>query len=155
MGVGASGIRPPSGPAVSDNHAGRITDLERKRPLNDRPDTVQFEVPWAWSGDVTATTTPRIFPRWSARLKEVVFSLDTAGSSDSTFKVYSSGAALTPVAVDSNMSVVGTTLTLTASNQFGKAQFDVLFTKDVDYLQVEVVTVGTGAADLTVQSRFG
>jgi hypothetical protein len=152
--LGGGGIRPPFGPRISDSHASRLDALENKRALNTRPEVVRFELGWAWSSTVTASKSPGLPARYSARLKEVKFLLITAGSSDSTFKVYLSGAALTPLAVDSNMSVASTTLTLTSGNNTGLAQFDDLFSKE-DYLQIEVVSAGTGAADLTATGRFG
>ncbi len=155
MGVGASGIRPPSVPAVSDSQAGRITDLERKRVLNDRPQRVQFEWVDGWSGTVVAMVFPRYYIRWSARLTPVFFSLATAGSTATTFKVYRNGSVLTPVTVDSNMTIVSTTtLSLTGTNHSGVAQFDAQFSKD-DYITVEVVSAGTGATDVRCQERFG
>ncbi len=155
MGVGAQGIFPPSSPAISDSHAGRITNLELARPLDSRPDRVQFEWVDGWSGAVVAMVFPRYYVRWSARLTSVMFSLATAGSTATTFKVYQNGSVLTPVSVDSNMTIVSTTtLSLTATNHSGLAQFDVLFSKD-DYITVEVVSPGTGAMDVRCQERFG
>jgi hypothetical protein len=152
MGVGSRGIRQPNAVPILEGHNDRIGNLERtinSQTPGQRPRVTPHDVPFSYSGPLSPSLSPRWYPRFSERLTAVFFSLETAGSTATTLKVYQSGVALTPTGTGS------ATITIPAATHTLKSYFDIVFSADADYFQVEIVTVGTGAEDLDAQARFG
>lgn len=122
----------------------RVRDLERAlttRLPTTTPKSQRQEAVFSYAGTLTVATSPRWYPRTTARLTQVVASLATAGTSDTVVTVYVNGTS------------VGT-LTLRSGVTKASGSFTSALTADTDHLRVGVTTVGTGAADLTVQARL-
>lgn len=112
---------------------------ERDRQLEDflarlMPDLV-FVVPGVLT---SGYTTPRYRVRTDYRIDTWIASLDTAGSTESTLWILASGVRTVKIAIPASTTEV-------------EVSTYALLEKDTDYLQVEVETAGSGAADLTVQ----
>lgn len=136
--------RLPPGHAAARNR--RDIDVIRRRlrtsggQTRDEIDDAPLEATFSHAGTPTTATSGRWYPRRTARLTDVVVSLGTAGSSSTVVTVYVNG---------------GSQGTITLGSGVNKATgtFDDVLTTD-DYLTVAATTVGTGAANLVVQSHL-
>lgn len=122
----------------------RVEDIERRlrtrattRPVPAEP----LEAVFSHAGTPTTDPSPRWTPRRTATLTTVVVSLATAGSSNTVVTVYVNDGSQG-------------TITLGSSVEQATGTFDDVLVADTDYLTVAATTVGTGAADLTVQARL-
>lgn len=127
------------------SHAQRISVVERlaaRRPQPDRPPPAEpLEAVFSHKGTPTADASGRWYPPRTATLVNVFVSLGTAGTSDTDVEVYVNGG-------------VQGTITLGSGVNKSYGAFDDVLVADTDYLTVAATTVGTGAADLTVQARL-
>lgn len=111
--------------------------------LNDSAARTVYVIPFSFSGALSLSASPRYYPHIATRLVSVHVSLDTAGTSSTVLTVNKNGSALS------------TTITLASGVHANSATFYEGLTADLDYLTMEVTTVGAGAADLVAQARFG
>lgn len=124
------------------SHAQRLATLERKRPTGDRPTpTEPLEAVFSHAGTPTTQPSGRWYPRRTATLTDVLVSLDTAGTSNTVVTVYVNGGSQG-------------TITLGSGVHSATGAFDDVLVADTDWLTVAATTVGSGAADLTVQARL-
>ena len=95
------------------------------------------------SGSAVAVTPRgrRYYPWATVTLYEVLVSLDTAGTSTTTVKIYINGG-------------LWATINLAAGDNLALVAMDNILQANIDYLQVEVSAAGAGAKDLTVQARM-
>lgn len=134
-------------PSVLASLERRVSSLERRLAWNqgDRPTVADqvIEKEFTPAGSLVAVTPVgrRYYPWTTVTLYEVLVSLDTAGSTTTTVKVYVSGG-------------LQGTINLASGVHVAKLAFDNVLQPDADYVQVEVSTAGTGAKDLTVQARM-
>lgn len=99
-----------------------------------------FESIMSMSGNLALATSPPYRPPYAASIREVIALLGTAGSTNTTIDIKKNGNAFT-------------TLTLGNGVNFYSATPNSSFTT-TDNLTVQVTGVGSGAKDLTVQTRF-
>lgn len=124
-----------------------LADLERRLQILERrirasaPDSVDSEIIFSLSGTVIASSSSKAFVRTGGRLVKVVCSLVTAGTTTTTVQIKKNGSTVVTVNLGS-----GVTLDETIAN--------VEFGKDSDALSITVSAAGSGAAGLTVQTRF-
>lgn len=124
------------------SHAQRLSVLERRRPPGDRPIPAEpLEAVFSHAGTPTTVASARWYPRRTATLTRVFVSLGTAGTSNTVVTVYVDGGSQG-------------TITLGSGLHTASGVFDDVLVADTDYLTVAATTVGTGAADLTVQARL-
>lgn len=155
-----TGVQPPSLGGVVDSLYDRVRDLSGNNfggSGTGDPATItgsgsgrsEFHQTFHFVGSLFASVSdPWPVPR-TGRLWVVRFQPSTAGSTDTTVKVYKNGSALTPVGAAS------TTITLTASSSAEKTvTFDDLYVRNPDStpdsMKVEIVGAGTGASGLLV-----
>lgn len=122
----------------------RVDDLERRlraRSAAKPPAAEPLEGIFSLAGALTTVASGRWYPRRTGTLTNVFASLDTAGSSSTVVTVYVDGASQG-------------TITLGSGVNKSSVTFDDVLVADTDYLTVAVTTVGTGAANLTVQARL-
>lgn len=100
-----------------------------------------LEAVFSHAGTPTTDPSGRWTPRRTATLTDVVVSLATAGSSNTVVTVYVNDGSQATVTLGSGVEQNSTTL-------------EAVLEADTDYLTVAATTVGTGAADLTVQARL-
>lgn len=122
----------------------RVEDLERRlrTRATDRPTALEpLEATFSHAGTPTTDESGRWYPRRTATLTAVVASLGTAGSSSTVVEVSVNGG-------------VQATVTLGSGVNLGNDTAAAVLVADTDYLTVAATSVGTGAADLTVQARL-
>jgi hypothetical protein len=122
----------------------RVEDLERRlqaRTAGRPPAAEPLEAVFSHAGTPTTATSARWYPRRTATLSDAIVSLGTAGSSSTVVTVYVNGGSQG-------------TITLGSGVHANSGTFDDVLVADTDYLTVAATTVGTGAADLTVQARL-
>lgn len=136
--------RLPAGNAAARNRQD-ISVLQRRlrttggqtRPAPPEP----LEAVFSHAGSPTTTESGRWYPRRTVTLTDVLVSLGTAGTSNTVVTVYVNGGSQG-------------TITLGSGIHASMGLFDDVLVADTDYLTVAATTVGTGAADLTVQARL-
>jgi hypothetical protein len=118
----------------------RVDSIERR--LGQKlPNPLPYEVTFSHPGVVTATESGRARHPRGGRLVSVDAHLQTAGSTDTVLTFKKSGVSIGA-------------LTIPAGATYAFVIFDVLFSTLQQVLSVEVTTVGTDAADLTVFCAF-
>lgn len=111
-----------------------LRDRELERYIAESMPDLTFTLP----GPLSQTTSPRFRSRMHYRVDLWIASLDTAGSTTTTLWVLRSGVRTVKIELGSGVNEV-------------EVPRYVLLDKGVDYVQVEIETVGAGAKDLTVQ----
>lgn len=119
----------------------RLDALER-RLFRRRDSGITNEVVFNLAGPIEESTSGRWYLRESARLRHVVVSLATAGTTTSTVVVYKNDVVLL-------------TIDLEAGVQLRKALSVTVFAADDDHVRVGLTDAAVDAEDLTVQLRFG
>ncbi len=95
--------------------------------------------PFSAPGPVVAIASGRYYPEAAIRINTVLMSLKTAGSTTTTAVLQKNGATVA-------------TLSLAASATYVALPVNINFLK-TDYASLEITAAGTGAYDLTVQTR--
>lgn len=113
---------------------------ERDRQLEDHLGTGERQT-FSHAGVLTSAESPPWEPETSGSRLRIKFLLGTAGSTSSVLTVYVDGVS------------VGT-VTLAAAATKGVETFDVAIAADSNLVTVAVTTLGTGAADATVQAQL-
>lgn len=132
---GFAGVLESVAPPMRSPHASRVLETYESEVFEE-------DMPFVLPGTIYASTSPKYKLRLDAVLYEVVTSLNTAGSTSSTIHVLRNGTNVQTITVPSSSVEVITTVDPT-----------VAFVT-TDYIQVRVVTAGTGAEDLDTQLRF-
>lgn len=111
---------------------------ERDRHLEDFIADFMPDLVFTHPGSLSTEISPRFYVRKNYRVDTWIASVDTVGSSQTVVVVLVNG-------------VTAATLTIPASENKATDDTDVWLTKDEDYVQVQVTSIGAGAEDLTVQ----
>lgn len=111
---------------------------ERDRQLEDFLLGFMPDLTWTYPGELSEMTSPRWYVRRNYRVDTWIASLATSGTTDTVLRVLVAG-------------VPTVTLTIPAGSYMVEEPRYALLRKDEHYVQVEVVSFGTGAEDLCVQ----
>jgi len=134
----------PNLPARLERLVRRVDDLERRlrNRATEAPDPGEpLEATFSHSGTPTTAASARWYPRRTATLTQVIVSLATAGTTSTIVTVYVNGGSQG-------------TITLASGVNKNTGTFNNVLVVDTDYLTVAATTVGTAAANLTVQARL-
>ena len=123
-----------------------FADLERRVAILERRasgtavSAADSQIIFSYAGALTASESPPVLIRHNAVLSVLAVALGTAGSTSTTLAVKRNGATVATVVVP-------------ASDAEYNGDVTVGFTPE-EKLSLEIVTAGTGAADMTAVARF-
>lgn len=132
-------LRDPDPWAVVAKLNRRVDTLERR--LNRLEQQFKPEMVFYYDGPLAVAASGVWRRRETGRLVAATGSLLTAGSTATEVTVYKNGDSIG-------------VLVIQAGQTFGQLPLSVRFAPDVDTLQDQITTAGTGAASLTVQHRW-
>jgi hypothetical protein len=135
-------VLPPGPRQVPRSHAGRLHELEtRRQSAQQKPASEDELIVFSHAGALATSTSGPYVPLRKGRLFYVLCVLGTAGSSSTVVSIKKNGSEIT-------------TVTLASSDTIEAKNLSTSFAVGADKLTIGITTVGTGAADLTVECRF-
>lgn len=112
-----------------------------QRGVHKRGQTTTEDVPFVLSGKIYVSRSPRYYVHKGGTLWQVLVSLDTPGTTETTVTLYKNTDVLT-------------TITLAAGADKTTKIVNEAFARDTDYLVVAVTTAGVDAVGIDAQCRF-
>lgn len=119
----------------------RLGILERRVSSRAASVDESHEIVFSYAGTLAATTSPPARVWRGGNLTVLAITFGTAGSTATVIDVQRNGTTVATVTVPSSTTIYN-------------AEVFARYVADVDTLSLEVVTAGTGAADMTAVARF-
>lgn len=135
-------LLPPDLRRVFTDLQRRVGILERRVGLSSTATNTPAnnDIIFSYAGALAASESPPVKLRYGGFLATLAVALGTAGSSDTTLEVKRNGATVATVVVPSSSADYSATVGARVAGE--------------DRISVEIVTAGTGAADMTAAARF-
>lgn len=137
-----------SGSLTRPNWAAALADLQRRIGMLERRTSpgraagtpTNDDIIFSYAGTLTETESPPAKLRYGGFLAVLAVALGTAGSSDTDLDVKRNGTTVATVTVPSSSADYSTDIGVRVAAE--------------DRITIEIVTAGTGAANMTAAARF-